>query len=171
VALVALLALVGAIVAPLLFGDQRADVSGQGGQNPDGSARGGESRQQPSQQASPVQAGDGLTEEAAAQTVRNVYTIAAEGDYGASYDLLSKQFKQSVAPTQAEWGGQFNTLESIRFERGLDAQVSGNAATVTGVTIAEHTDRTERNTASWTLVNEGGEWRLNDINIQQRELM
>jgi eukaryotic-like serine/threonine-protein kinase len=170
-ALVALLALVGAIVAPLLFGDQRADVSGQGGQNPDGSARGGEIRQQPSQQASPVQAGDGLTEKAAAQTVRNVYTTAAEGDYGASYDLLSKQFKQSVAPTQAEWGGQFNTLESIRFERGLDAQVSGNAATVTGVTIAEHTDRTERNTASWTLVNEGGEWRLNDINIQQRELM
>ncbi|MCA1688155.1 MAG: hypothetical protein LC714_06110, partial [Actinobacteria bacterium] len=95
----------------------------------------------------------------------------AEGDYSASYNLLSEQFKQSVAPTQAEWGSQFNTLQSIRFERGPDAQVSGNTATVTGVTIADHTDRTERNTASWTLVNEGGEWRLNDINIQQQELI
>ncbi len=36
-------------------------------------------------------------------------------------------------------------------------------ATVKGVTIATHTDRTERNTATWGMVNEGGDWKLDDI--------
>ena len=103
--------------------------------------------------------------------VKDIYTTAAEGDYGASYALLSEGFKQSKAPTPAAWSGQFDTLQSIEFVEGPKAQASENTATVTGVTIARHTDRTERNTVTWTLVNEGGEWRLDGINLQQQELL
>jgi eukaryotic-like serine/threonine-protein kinase len=187
-ALVAVLALIGAIVAPTLLGggDQGANVPEQGGQNPDnpsgGGQGGGQNQQQeepPARQAeaqsdsrqAPQGQGGGLTEEAAAQTVRDVYTMAAEGNYGASYDLLSEGFKQNVVPTQTEWSGQFNTLQSIRFVQGPDAQVSGDTARVTGTTIAEHTDRTERNTVTWILVNEGSEWKLDDLQFQNQEIL
>jgi serine/threonine-protein kinase len=112
-----------------------------------------------------------LTAQAAEQTVRQVYTTAADGDYDASYGLLSEDFKATKAPTQPSWSVQFDTLESIRFVEGPNAQVSGNTATVTGVTIAALPDETQRNTASWTLVNEGEEWRLNSINIENREIL
>jgi eukaryotic-like serine/threonine-protein kinase len=190
-ALVAVLALIGAIVAPTLLGggDQGANVPGQSDQNadnPSGGGQGGQDQRQESpsrqaeaqpgsQQAPPGQSDQdqagGLTEEAAAQTVRDVYTMAAEGNYGASYDLLSEGFKQRKAPTQAEWGGQFDTLRGIRFVQGPDAQVSGDTATVKGVTVAEHTFQTERNTVTWILVNEGGEWKVDDLQFQDQEIL
>jgi hypothetical protein len=112
-----------------------------------------------------------LTAQAAEQTIRQVYTTAVDGDYDASYGLLSEDFKATKAPTQPRWSGQFDTLQSIRFVEGPNAQVSGDTATVTGVTIAALPDQTQRNTASWTLVNEGEEWRLNSIDIENREIL
>jgi serine/threonine-protein kinase len=108
--------------------------------------------------------------EEAEQAIQKIYATAAEGDYAASYDLLSQSFRdREGVPSADAWGGTFSTLQSIEFEQGPDAQVSGDTATVTGVTIATHTDRTERNTATWTLVNEGGEWKLDDIPSFQTE--
>ena len=107
---------------------------------------------------------NGSTEQAAAQAVRDTYRLAADGEYERSYEFLSPAFRQSLAPTQAQWTSQFDTLESIRFVEGPDANVTGNAARVTGVTIAVHTDRTERNTATWTLIREDGRWKLNELN-------
>jgi hypothetical protein len=80
---------------------------------------------------------------------------------------LAERFEQtrnaSAAPTQPEWSGLFDTLESIRFVRGPDAKVAGNTATATGVTIAEKMSRTKRNTVTWRMVNEGAEWKLDGI--------
>lgn len=59
----------------------------------------------------------------------------------------------------------------MTFDEGPTAEVSGNTATVTGVTIATHTDRTERNTASWVMVNEDGEWKLDGVTIENRQLI
>jgi hypothetical protein len=88
---------------------------------------------------------------------------------------LAERFEQtrnaSAAPTQPEWSGQFDTLESIRFVRGPDAKVSGNIATVTGVTIAEKVSRTERNTITWRMVNEGAEWKQDGVPSFQRDIM
>ena len=88
---------------------------------------------------------------------------------------LAERFEQtrnaSAAPTQPEWSGQFDTLESIRIVRGPDAKVSGNIATVTGVTIAEKVSRTERNTVTWRMVNEGAEWKLDGIPSFQRDII
>ncbi|MGB3682615.1 MAG: protein kinase, partial [Rubrobacteraceae bacterium] len=101
--------------------------------------------------------------EKAAQATRDVYQLAADGDYGESYDLLSQNFKQNQAATQSAWSGQFDTLEQIDFLQGPNVQVSGDTAQVTGVTRAIHSDRTERNTATWSLVREGEGWKLDGI--------
>ncbi|QIN79755.1 hypothetical protein GBA65_15800 [Rubrobacter marinus] len=85
--------------------------------------------------------------------------------------MLSQGFRQAAAPTQAAWSGQFETLQSLEFEEGPTAQIEGDVATVTGTTIATHTDRTERNFVTWTLVNEGGEWKLDDIPSLETELI
>lgn len=112
----------------------------------------------------------GLTKEAAAETVREIYSTAAAGDYGTSYGLLSQNFRQNTAGSQANWAGTFSTLQSVEFVEGPTATVSGNTATVTGTTIARHTDRIERNTGTWTLVNEGGRWKLDDISLQTEQI-
>lgn len=109
--------------------------------------------------------------EQAAQVTRDVYRLAAAGDYGRSYDLLSRSFKQSQAPTQSQWSSQFDSLQRISFVEGPDVRVSGNTAEVTGVTRAVHTDRTERNTVTWNLVREGGGWKLDGVNIRNKEIV
>lgn len=109
--------------------------------------------------------------EQAAQVTQNVYTLAAYGDYGQSYDLLSQNFKQSQAPTEAQWSSQFGTLRRISFLEGPNVQVSGNTARATGVTRAEHTDRTERNTVTWSLVKENGRWKLDGLNVSNRDIV
>ncbi|MGB3634546.1 MAG: protein kinase [Rubrobacteraceae bacterium] len=118
-----------------------------------------------------VQAGSNSAEQAAAQAVRDAYKLAADGNYDQSYALLSPAFRQSLAPTQRRWTSQFDTLESIRFIEGPDAQVSGDAARVEGVTIAVHTYETQRNTATWTLIREDGQWKLNSLNSIEKEII
>ncbi|MDP8946780.1 MAG: serine/threonine protein kinase [Actinomycetota bacterium] len=173
VALAAVLALVGAIVVPLILGDQSARVPGQNAQNPDGQAQGGESRQQegpsdqqPSQQASPEGAGQGgLTAEAAEQTVQDFYTSAVRGDIGRSYKLLTTEWRQQHFPTQADLEGTFEPVRDVTFIEGPTAEVSGNEATVTGITRAELTTQIEQNEGTWTLVNENGEWRIREWTV------
>jgi hypothetical protein len=48
---------------------------------------------------------------------------------------------------------------------GPTADVSGDTATVTGVTTAEKSTRIERNNGIWKLVNENGEWRINEWTV------
>jgi serine/threonine-protein kinase len=107
---------------------------------------------------------------AAEQALEDHYRAAADGDYDEAWNSLSAGFQQQIG-SQGAYTNQFGTLESLDFEEGPRAQVSGNTATVSGVTIATHTDRTERNTATWTLVSEGGEWKVDNITISNRQLI
>lgn len=102
---------------------------------------------------------------AASQAVESVYQLAAQGDYAGSYALLSGDFQQNSAGSQQNWAGTFDTLESISFTEGPTATVSGDTAQVTGTTRAEHTYGTERNQGTWTMVREGGEWRLDGLSL------
>ncbi|HVD34245.1 MAG TPA: serine/threonine-protein kinase [Rubrobacter sp.] len=187
-ALLAVLVVIGALAAPNLLGrggDQIAGANNAGQNNaqggnarPSGGGSGGDQSpgggQQQGAASSPSQNGSeqgGLTAQAAEQTIREVYSTAADGEYDTSYGLLSQNFKATTAPTQPEWSGQFDTLESIRFVRGPDAKVSGNTATVTGVTVAEKASRTERNTVTWRMVNEGAEWKLDGIPSFQQDII
>jgi len=137
------------------------DAEGQGAQ----SAGSQETTQEQTAAEDTVAGGSGdLSEEAAAQAVEDYYTAAADGDYDEAWSFLSTDYQRQFA-SQAAYTSQFNTLESIEFVEEPTVQVSGNTATVTGETIAEHTDRTERNRGTWTLVNENGEWKISGQNV------
>lgn len=192
-----LLVLLGAGVAYAMLGDEGSDpaqtpaedtsqqqaaapgsTGGETTQSSEGEATqpSGSGQTEPTQPAQTNPAGsvqeeNGLSAEAAEQTVQEVYSSANQEDYATSYGLLSQGFKQTQAPTQGAWSGQFETLQSLEFEEGPTAQVSGSTATVTGVTIARHTDRTERNDVTWTLLEEGGEWKLDSITINDQQLL
>ena len=112
---------------------------------------------------------DGLTAAAAEQTVREFYSSAASKDYGTFDSLLSNNLRQTF-PDEGTFDGTFKTLKSIEFIEGPSAQVSQGTATVTGTTRAEHTDRTEQNTGTWTLVDDNGEWKLDNISVQTRQI-
>jgi eukaryotic-like serine/threonine-protein kinase len=114
--------------------------------------------------------GGGSESEAAEQALQDHYTAAADGDYEEAWNSLSSGFRQELGAQQA-YTNQFGTLQSLTFDEGPTAEVSGNTATVTGTTIATHTDRTERNTASWVMVNEDGEWKLDSVTIENQQLI
>ncbi len=108
-------------------------------------------------------------EEEAAQTIVSVYDLAAAGEYDRSYDLLSRNFKRSSAQTPDKWRNTFNTLEEISFLQGPSVQVQNGTARASGVTRAVHTGRIERNAATWTLVREDGEWKLDALTIVDQQ--
>jgi hypothetical protein len=99
------------------------------------------------------------------QAVEDFYTFAAAKNYERSTALLTADQRQSIFPSTGVFEGTFNTLKRVRFVVQPEVQVSGRAATVTGETIAEHTNRTERNTGTWKLVNVNGEWRISSWNV------
>lgn len=122
--------------------------------------------QEPTEQTTkPSQKTNGLTAEAASQTVRSFYTDAADGDYSEASSLLSESYRRSTFPDEATFEGTFRTLERIEFTDGPTAQVNGNTATVSFSDIAHHTDHTERRSGTATLINEGGEWKIDSINV------
>ncbi len=191
-ALLTVLAVIGALAASNFLGsdgDQNAGSSDAGQNNAQGGNNGQSNRQagggsgenqgqgggqqgvpssgSASASASPEQGG--LTAQAAEETLQRVYTAAASEEYGTSYGLLSQNFKASEGVTEAEWANTFADLQSIRFVEGPDARVSGNTATLEGVTIAENAGRTERNTVTWRMVKEGGGWKLDGIPTFRQE--
>jgi serine/threonine-protein kinase len=102
---------------------------------------------------------------AAVQAVEDFYTFAAARNYERSTALLTADQRQSIFPSPGVFEGTFNTLKRVRFAGQPEVQVSGRTATVTGETIAEHTNRTERNRGTWTLVNVDGEWKISSWNV------
>ena len=107
------------------------------------------------------QANGGLTEaEEAEQTVKEFYTTSSEGEYNRSAELLSEEYRRSTFPDRGTFEGTFADVERVEFVEGPNAEVSGDEATVTGVTQATLTDQVERNEGTWNLIKEDGEWRI-----------
>jgi serine/threonine-protein kinase len=130
---------------------------------------GGSEESTSEQAAAEDAAGTGQEDTAAeaSQAVEDHYTAAADGDYDEAWNSLSSAGQQRYGP-QARYTGQFGTLESIEFTQGpTTTAINGDTATVTGQTTAAHTNRTEQNSGTWTLVNEGGEWKISNIAVQQ----
>ena len=189
-ALVAVLAVIGALAAPALLGggnEQAGDgaPSNNAGQSPsdDGQAQGGQNQQgggadqqaasgsasasasaeqaEGGQGPEQAQAGGGSTEaEAAERTVEEFYTTTSEGDYDRSAQLLSEDWRQSTFPDRATFESTFAAVERVEFVEGPTAEVSGGTATVTGRTQATLTYQVEQNEGTWRLVKEDGEWRI-----------
>lgn len=189
-ALLGLLALVAAIALPSLLESSGGSVGtvnqpdggrpsdpanapndGGGGDQPQATTPDPEPTQPPPEETTPPEQTtqpeqpDRLSEEAAAQTVTQFYTAAADGDYGTTGNLLSSGYRASTFPNDATFQNTFDTLERIEFTEGPTPQVDGNTATVSFSTIAYHTDRTDRRTGTATLIQENGEWKIDNISV------
>jgi hypothetical protein len=136
-------------------GEQSTPSAGGGSTSGEQTAQGGSAGDQESSDARAD----------AAQAVEDFYASAAAHDYEKASNLLTASQRQSVFPSPDAFKGQFDTLKQISFVTGPDAQVSDGTATVTGETIAEHSNRTERNRGTWTLVNENGGWKISGWNV------
>jgi serine/threonine-protein kinase len=140
--------------------NQQASSSGGGGQG----ATSASEEPTTTQESSTGGRGGNDAEASVSQAVVDYYAAAANGDYEKAWNFLSSQYRQQF-PSREAYTSQFDTLQSIEFVDGPTAQVSGNTATVTGVTRAVHTNRTERNQGTWTLVNENGGWKIGGQNV------
>jgi eukaryotic-like serine/threonine-protein kinase len=177
-AVVAVLAVIGALAASPLLGGGNEQAGGggdssknanqgqpQGGQNPQGGdqqAAAASARQQENQ----GQAGGGPTEaQAAERTVEEFYTTSSAGNYDRSAELLSEDWRQSKFPNRATFVGTFDDVERVEFIEGPTAEVSGDTATVTGRTEATLTNEFQVNEGTWFLVKEDGEWRIDGWNV------
>jgi hypothetical protein len=94
--------------------------------------------------------------------VEDFYSLAVQGDYDRSYALLSAGWKQAFFPSQAELENTFADTEDVTFIEGPTADVSGDTATVTGITRAELTTETQRNEGTWFLVRGNGGWLIDE---------
>ncbi|MBA3792010.1 MAG: protein kinase, partial [Rubrobacter sp.] len=103
----------------------------------------------------------------AEQAVEDFYSLAAQGDYDTSYDLLSTGWRQAQFPSQAKLEGTFAEVEDVTFIEGPTAEVSGGTATVTGTTRAELTTETQRNRGTWFLVRDNGEWLIDEWDVNE----
>ncbi len=103
----------------------------------------------------------------AEQAVEDFYSLAAQGDYDTSYDLLSAGWRQAQFPSQAKLEGTFAEVEDVTFIEGPTAEVSGGTATVTGTTRAELTTETQRNRGTWFLVRDNGEWLIDEWDVNE----
>jgi ketosteroid isomerase-like protein len=192
-ALLAVLVVIGALVAPNLLGsgDQNArqnnaQVDGNGGQ-PDRGAGGNGSQgggdqgggASPSASASasasaggspPSQDNSGqrqFTAQAAEDTVEEFYTTTSEGDYDRSAQLLTEDWRKRWFPNRGTFEGTFDKVESVEFIEGPNAEISGNTATVTGETRAKLTGEIQHNEGTWYLVQKDGRWKIDRWDVVQ----
>jgi serine/threonine-protein kinase len=96
--------------------------------------------------------------EPAAQAVETFYTQAANGDFDAAFAAATPNLEAQLGGT-----AQFETLESIEFEKLRTETESAGTASVTFETVATHTDRVEACSGSATVVLEGDAWLLDSI--------
>jgi hypothetical protein len=101
-------------------------------------------------------------EEAAAQTIRDFYKTAAGPNYESSWNFLSSEYQEELG-SRGRMTNQFETLQSVEFTSGPNAQVEGDTATVSFSTVARHTNRTDTPSLTATLVNEDGEWKIDSF--------
>jgi eukaryotic-like serine/threonine-protein kinase len=106
-----------------------------------------------------------FTAQAAEQTVEAFYTTTSEGDYDTSAQLLTESWRQEWFPDRDTFHGTFDKVESVVFIEGPNAELSGNAATVTGETQATLTGEIQHNEGTWFLVQEDGRWKIDSWDV------
>ena len=112
------------------------------------------------------QANGGPTEaDEAERTVEEFYTTTSEGEYDRSAELLSEEWRQRFFPDRATFERTFADVERVEFVEGPNAEISGDEATVTGVTQATRTNQVERNQGTWRLIKVDGEWKIDEWDV------
>jgi eukaryotic-like serine/threonine-protein kinase len=93
-----------------------------------------------------------------AAAVEAFYTGAAAGDFESAFAAATPNLEAQLGGT-----AQFESLESIEFERLEAGPQSAGSASVSFSTVATHSDRVEECTGSATVVASGGSWLLDSI--------
>jgi hypothetical protein len=78
---------------------------------------------------------------------------------------LTAGYRESTWPSRTTFEQTFDTLQSVQFTSGPNAQVDGNTATVSFSTVARHTDRVDRPDGTATLVRQGDEWKIDSLSV------
>ncbi len=98
--------------------------------------------------------------------VRAFYTRAAEGDLRGSWRLAGPKMRAAFGGSFDTFQGDLGSLRSITFRRIEQTATSGDSATVTVETLAEHTDRTERCSGTVQAVRGSrGRWLVDPLGI------
>lgn len=103
--------------------------------------------------------------EAVARMVGEFLTAEAEGDYAASFALLSAADQDELGPA-AEWESSHADLPPVEGHELLTVrELDGRVEAVTDVALDSTLDPfvglvPARGRATWTVVSEGGEWRV-----------
>ena len=106
---------------------------------------------------------DGLTQEAAAQTIVDHYNVAASENYPDAWNFLSSRYQQELQ-VPAAWTDQFATLQRVDYTSEPVATITGDGtAEVSFSTRATHTDRTDFVDATAFLVQEDGRWKIDGL--------
>lgn len=93
-----------------------------------------------------------------AAAVETFYTQAANGDFDAAFAAATPNLEAQLGGT-----AQFETLESIEFEKLKAKPTSAGTASVAFETVATHTDRVEECKGSASVVLDGDAWLLDSI--------
>jgi len=150
-------------------GDSGSD-QGQGGGQQQGvasTAGAGQSASDLASSEASAASQNSFTVQAAEQTVEEFYATTSEGKYDRAAQLLSEDYRQSTFPNRAIFEGTFNKVESVVFIVGPNAEVSNNAATVTGETRATLTGEIQHNEGTWYLVQQDGRWKIDSWDVIQ----
>ncbi|MGB3634545.1 MAG: hypothetical protein WA982_10940, partial [Rubrobacteraceae bacterium] len=108
--------------------------------------------------------GGELTEVGAATTVAEMYLTLGQKDYESSYRYLSESYRESDYPTLRTWIRENRDFGALLFENSPSAQASNGEATVEGDVRVRFNDGAQTlQRGSWTLVEEGGKWKVDSI--------
>ena len=144
-------------------GDQAAQDEGDvGGQSESGGSGGEGSGDAGAGSGGDASGGGG----APADTVKSFYTLAAEDDFEAAWELLGPGAREQLQGYDT-FVATLDSLESIEFPVLRAQQASGETATVEINSVATHTDRIDRCTGTVELTSTGGEWRIDQLNVDE----
>ena len=134
-ALLATLALVGAIVALSTSGDDEEQAAPERPRTTSTTPAASAAREQ----AKPAARGPQTPVDA----VRAFYTGLAEGDFGLAWRIAGPAFRSKYGDSRAAFEDDYVSLRGIRFERLAQEQATETRATVELRTVAEHTTHTD----------------------------
>lgn len=143
--------------------------SDTGEQPPQGAAQ--DAPIQPAGEPTAEDQAEDLSSVSAAQTVANLYVeMTIQDDYASSYDRLSERLRQSEYPTQSAWQQSIEDIRAVTFPETPTSRASNGEATVEGPIQLLYEDRIEQGAGTWDLVDEDGEWKLDEIELQTQRM-
>jgi eukaryotic-like serine/threonine-protein kinase len=154
-------------VPTLLNDDEKADQTAEGVQD---TAK--PSAETAAVEFTPATSEPALPLDTAEKAVFDMYIEASYRNFGAAWAYLSQR-KQNEEGSSARWAERqkFNDLWYVDFPQMPKAQASGNEVRITFKLEETHSADKRITTGTWVGVNEGGEWKLDRLEVGKTETL